>query len=59
MARGDFGNSRLLGGQPVSQELLARALPSAVLVLAAMVLVLVGGLVGGVLAATQYAWFTL
>ncbi|MGH3695572.1 MAG: ABC transporter permease [Pseudonocardiaceae bacterium] len=51
LVRGDLGNSRLLAGQPVAQEIAARALPSVVLVLTALALVLVGGLVLGVLAA--------
>jgi len=51
IAHGDLGNSRLLAGQPVAGEIAERALPSLVLVLTALVLVLVGGLVFGVLAA--------
>lgn len=49
--RGDFGNSRMLGGQPVLDEIGARLLPSALLVGAALLLVLVGGLVAGTAAA--------
>lgn len=58
VVRGDFGHSRLLGGQPVIEELAQRALPSVVLVLAALLIVLVGGLVAGVLAAAfRDTWF--
>lgn len=52
LVQGDLGHSRLLGGQPVAQQILARTLPSAVLVGAALVLILLGGLAAGVLAAT-------
>ncbi|HLU33092.1 MAG TPA: ABC transporter permease [Natronosporangium sp.] len=51
LLRGDLGNSRLLGGQPVLDEIGARLLPSAVLVGAALLLVLVGGLLAGTAAA--------
>ncbi|QSB14686.1 ABC transporter permease [Natronosporangium hydrolyticum] len=51
LARGDFGNSRLLAGQPVLSEIGARLLPSAILIGVALLLVLIGGLVLGVTAA--------
>jgi peptide/nickel transport system permease protein len=51
LLRGDFGNSRLLAGQPVLDEIATRLLPSALLIGAALLLVLVGGLVAGVAAA--------
>lgn len=49
--QGDLGDSRLLGGQPVAEEIAKRAWPSFVLVATALALVLVLGLVCGVLAA--------
>lgn len=58
LARGDLGNARSLGGQPVAGEIVARAVPSMVLLAAALALVLVGGLVFGVLtAAFRGSWF--
>lgn len=51
LAQGDFGNSRLLGGQPVLDELGSRLLPSAILIGAALLLVVAGGLLLGVTAA--------
>ncbi len=51
VVQGDLGNSRLVGGQPVAEEIAARALPSLVLVVTALALVLIGGLALGVLAA--------
>jgi len=51
VAQGDLGHSRLLGGQPVLDEIASRALLSIVLVMTVLALVLVGGLVLGVLAA--------
>ncbi|QBI19940.1 ABC transporter permease [Egibacter rhizosphaerae] len=56
--RGDLGHSRLLGGQPVGEQLLARLGPSALLVSTALALVLVGGLAAGTLAAAFHgSWF--
>ncbi len=51
LAQGDMGNSIVAGGQPVLGEILARWSASFALVGGALVLVLVGGLVFGVLAA--------
>jgi peptide/nickel transport system permease protein len=51
VAHGNLGVSRELGGQPVAPEIVARVSTSAVLVAPALVLVLIGGLVFGVLAA--------
>ncbi|MGH3146971.1 MAG: ABC transporter permease [Rubrobacter sp.] len=51
LAQGDLGNSRLLAGQPVLDEILARAPASMLLVGGALVLVLIGGLAAGILAA--------
>lgn len=51
LAQGDLGNSRLLAGQPVAGEIAERAGASMALVGGALVLVLVGGLVSGTLAA--------
>jgi len=51
VAQGDLGNSVVAGGQPVADEIAARAASSAVLVGGALVIVLAGGLVFGVLAA--------
>lgn len=51
LLQGDFGNSRLLGGQPVAEQILARLAPTAILVGAALALILCGGLVAGTLAA--------
>lgn len=51
VVQGDLGHSRLLAGQPVADEIASRALLSLVLIVTALVLVLVGGLVLGVLAA--------
>ncbi|MGH8905206.1 MAG: ABC transporter permease [Egibacteraceae bacterium] len=51
VVRGDLGHSRLLGGQPVADQLRARVGKSALLVAAALALALAGGLVAGVLAA--------
>ncbi len=51
LAHGDMGNSIVSGGQPVAAEIAARASASIALVGGALLLVLVGGLVFGVLAA--------
>ena len=51
IAQGDLGNSIVAGGQPVSSEIGARLGASLALVGGAFVLVLVGGLVFGTLAA--------
>ena len=51
VAQGDLGNSVVAGGQPVAGEIVARAGSTLVLIGGALVLVLVGGLVFGVLAA--------
>lgn len=51
LVQGDLGSSRLLGGQPVASELAQRIPLSMLLIAAALVLVLAGGLVMGVLAA--------
>ena len=51
VAQGDLGNSVVAGGQPVADEIAARAAGSAVLVGGALLIVLAGGLVFGVLAA--------
>lgn len=51
LAQGDMGNSVIAGGQPVAAEIASRAGASIALVGGALVLVLVGGLVFGVLAA--------
>lgn len=51
LAQGDLGNSRLLAGQPVAEEIAARIPASMLLVGGSLVLVLVGGLVFGTLAA--------
>ena len=51
VVQGELGDSRLLGGQPVATEIAKRLWPSFVLVSVALVLVLIGGLAGGVLAA--------
>lgn len=51
LVQGDLGNSRLLAGQPVAGEIAERAGASLALVGGALVLVLVGGLVFGTLAA--------
>lgn len=51
VAQGDFGSSLVAGGQPVAGEIASRASASIMLVGGALVLVLVGGLVFGVLAA--------
>ncbi len=51
LAAGDWGQSRLLGGQPVLEALAARLGPSALLVGSALVLALLWGLVAGVCAA--------
>lgn len=53
VAQGDFGNSLVAGGQPVAGEIASRASASIMLVGGALVLVLVGGLVFGVLAAAS------
>ncbi len=61
LAQGDMGNSIVAGGQPVLDEILARWGASVALVGGALLLVLVGGLVFGVLAAafrgTFFDWF--
>lgn len=51
IAQGDMGNSIVAGGQPVGPEIVSRASASIALIGGALVLVLVGGLVFGVLAA--------
>ncbi len=51
LVQGDMGNSIVSGGQPVAAEIASRASASIALVGGALVLVLVGGLVFGVLAA--------
>jgi peptide/nickel transport system permease protein len=51
LAHGDLGNSIVAGGQPVAAEIWSRVSASIVLVGGALLLVLVGGLVFGVLAA--------
>ena len=51
VAQGDLGTSVVAGGQPVAGEIAARTSASIALVGGALVLVLVGGLVFGVLAA--------
>ncbi len=51
VVQGDLGHSRLLGGQAVAEQLRARMAPTAILVSAALVLMLVGGLAAGVVAA--------
>src|SRR5690606_35081423 len=51
LVMGDWGQSRLLGGQPVWEAITARLGPSAVLVGAALILVFVWGLAAGILAA--------
>jgi peptide/nickel transport system permease protein len=60
VAQGDLGNSVVAGGQPVANEIASRASASIVLVGGALVLVLVGGLIFGVLAAafrgTLFDW---
>ncbi len=61
LAQGDMGNSIVAGGQPVLGEIAARWSASFALVGGALLLVLVGGLVFGVLAAafrgTFFDWF--
>ncbi len=61
LAQGDMGNSIVAGGQPVLDEIAARWSASIALVGGALLLVLVGGLVFGVLAAafrgTFFDWF--
>jgi peptide/nickel transport system permease protein len=51
LAQGDMGNSIVAGGQPVAAEIASRVSASIALVGGALLLVLVGGLVFGVLAA--------
>ncbi|HEV7805754.1 MAG TPA: ABC transporter permease [Solirubrobacteraceae bacterium] len=51
VAQGDLGNSLVAGGQPVAQEIASRASATIVLVVGSLLIVLVGGLVFGVLAA--------
>jgi peptide/nickel transport system permease protein len=51
LAQGDLGHSIVAGGQPVADEIVARASTSLLLIGGALVLVLVGGLVFGVTAA--------
>lgn len=51
VVQGDLGHSRLLGGQPVAEQIRLRAGPTLILVSGALVLILVGGLVAGVMAA--------
>jgi peptide/nickel transport system permease protein len=61
LAQGEMGNSIVAGGQPVLGEIVARWSASIALVGGALLLVLVGGLVFGVLAAafrgTFFDWF--
>jgi peptide/nickel transport system permease protein len=61
LAQGDMGNSIVAGGQPVLDEILARWSASVALVGGALLLVLVGGLVFGILAAafrgSFFDWF--
>ena len=60
VAQGDMGHSIVSGGQPVAAEIVSRASASIALVGGALLLVLVGGLVFGVLAAafrgTPFDW---
>jgi peptide/nickel transport system permease protein len=60
LAQGDMGTSIVAGGQPVAGEIASRASASLALVGGALVLVLVGGIVFGVLAAafrgTVFDW---
>ena len=60
VVQGDLGNSLVAGGQPVADEIASRAGATFVLVAGSMVLVLVGGLIFGVLAAafrgTAFDW---
>lgn len=51
LVRGDLGNSRLLGGQPVLEQIGARLAPSAILVGTALAITVIGGLGAGVAAA--------
>jgi peptide/nickel transport system permease protein len=51
LAQGDLGNSLVAGGQPVANEIASRASATIVLVGGALLIVLLGGLVFGVLAA--------
>ncbi len=51
VVQGDMGNSIVSGGQPVAAEIASRASASIALVGGALLLVLIGGLVFGVLAA--------
>jgi peptide/nickel transport system permease protein len=51
LAQGDLGNSLVAGGQPVAGEIASRASATFVLVGGALLIVLVGGLIFGVLAA--------
>ena len=51
LAQGDLGYSIVAGGQPVADEIVARASTSLLLIGGALVLVLVGGLVFGITAA--------
>jgi peptide/nickel transport system permease protein len=61
LAHGDLGNSIVAGGQPVLNEITARAASSLVLIGGAFVLVLIGGLFFGIVAAalrgTVVDWF--
>jgi len=57
VAQGDLGTSVVAGGQPVAGEIAARMSASIALVGGALVLVLVGGLVFGVLAAALRGTF--
>ncbi len=60
VVQGDMGHSIVSGGQPVAAEIVSRASASIALVGGALLLVLVGGLVFGVLAAafrgTPFDW---
>ncbi|MDX6718021.1 MAG: peptide/nickel transport system permease protein [Solirubrobacteraceae bacterium] len=51
LAQGDLGNSLVAGGQPVAQEIASRASATIAVVAGSLLIVLIGGLVFGVLAA--------
>lgn len=48
---GDLGYSRILGGQPVAEQIAARMLPTAILIISATALMIIGGLIAGIIAA--------
>lgn len=60
LVQGEFGNSHLLGGASISEEVSARAGASLILIGAALAVVLIGGLAVGTLAAafrdTTFDW---